>query len=90
MSEQTLKFFSLDLADEFEVNNVDNFCRVVGAAIIVGGLYLVLWGKSKDYLLILPSPIEGQEINKGEEKLQTSSNHQMEMASHDANLISQV
>ncbi|KAK4767291.1 hypothetical protein SAY86_015041 [Trapa natans] len=65
--------------------------RVVGAAIIVGGLYLVLWAKSKDYLLMSPdSPVEAEEFHKGEEeeeKPPRSSNHQMDMESHDANLM---
>lgn len=26
------------------------FCRVIGAMVIVIGLYMVLWGKSKDQL----------------------------------------
>ncbi|KAK4776058.1 hypothetical protein SAY87_024019 [Trapa incisa] len=69
--------------------------RVVGAAIIVGGLYLVLWAKSKDYLLMSPdSPVEAEEFHKGEEeeeeeeeKPPRSSNHQMDMESHDNNLM---
>lgn len=33
----------------------DKFYRVIGAIVIVLGLYLVVWGKSKDYHLPIPN-----------------------------------
>ncbi|OWM82338.1 WAT1-related protein At2g39510-like [Punica granatum] len=61
--------------------------RVIGAIIIIGGLYLVLWGKSDEYELVLPSFIQTEETHRGDEKLQPNPNvHQMEIASRDGAL----
>ena len=48
------------------------FCRVLGAVAIISGLYLVLWGKSKDQASVKLecdkiTPCEQQMAGNGEE-----------------------
>lgn len=63
-----------------EKNSVNlKFYRLVGAIVIVLGLYLVVWGKSKDY--DSPTPISKdtlpEKVNSDEGNAQEHSNHEV-------------
>ncbi|GLT92494.1 hypothetical protein SLE2022_103290 [Rubroshorea leprosula] len=49
--------------------------RVIGAIIIIVGLYLVLWGKCIDY--ISSSPSMEEEIQASEQKTEKWSDHEV-------------
>jgi len=40
---------SLKTHKKIKLNKSENFYRAIGAIVIIVGLYLVVWGKSKDY-----------------------------------------
>lgn len=46
------------------------FCRIIGAIVIFGGLYVVLWGKGKD-----------QSVSLADRDLETANNHETVAAS---------
>lgn len=48
------------------------FCRVIGAIVVVAGLYLVVWGKSKDHKL--SSPKIDEQISPAEQTKDAGSN----------------
>lgn len=48
------------------------FYRVIGAIIVVAGLYLVVWGKSKDYAS--PSPSVAEKISPASQKVDADNN----------------
>lgn len=48
------------------------FWRIIGAIIIIGGLYLVVWGKSKDHKS--PSPSTDEHLPPAEQTNNTGSN----------------
>ena len=51
--------------------------RVVGATIIIVGLYLVVWGKSKDYKTTTPTIDEPKQITDPATTGKDNSNHQI-------------
>lgn len=60
------------------------FYRVIGAIIIIGGLYLVVWGKSKDHKS--PSPSTDEQIPPAEQTKDAGGNGK-ETFGHEVKII---
>ncbi|XP_023545346.1 WAT1-related protein At2g39510-like [Cucurbita pepo subsp. pepo] len=61
-----LSLILVAILSSFILSEIMFLGRIVGAVVIITGLYLVLWGKSKDQLLVKP---ESDKISSGKQQM---------------------